>query len=196
MRKQSTNRIDTVPQESSTLRFEQIEPHFHKWAGNLCNKYFDYWELINSAWLYGRVRFLPQSKIEYASYRIKCDMIDYMRKTSLSRRRQLRLSRGKTFPFINNFSDISSRLPIKDGDPFEAILKARNVDIEQKDLIHFLTNHSSLSKREKLIMKLMYIDGYNQREVGRVCGLAESRINQIHTNLMARFRSFNYLKVI
>jgi len=180
------------------LTFEQIEPHFHKWARFFCNRSFDYWELINSAWLYGKVRFLPQSEIKYASYRIKCDMIDYMRTTLRTRYRQWAAKKGKYYPYINNFSDMffkdsgSISHPIR----FEDTLEAKDIDIEQKDLIRFLTNHSSLTRQEKLIMKLMYIEGYCQREAGEVCGVGESRVNQIHTNLMARFRSFDYSKVI
>ena len=184
--------------KSLTLTFEQVENHFHKWAHIFQNNMFEHWELINSAWLEGKVRFLPQSKIKFASYRIRCDMIDYMRFTLKSRRRKKRERRGKHFPYINNFSDMyknngcNTIHPIK----FEDMLKAKNIDIERKDLIHFLTNHSSLTMREKLIMKLMYIGGYCQREAGEVCGMTESRVSQIHTNIMMRLRALDYSKVI
>ena len=141
--------------KSPTLTFEQLESHFHKWAWIFQNHMFEHWELINSAWLYGKVRFLPQSKIRFASYRIKCDMIDYMRFTLKSRRRKKREIKGKHFPYINNFSDVpwESNEWLSHPLRFEDILEAKNIDIEQKDLIHFLTNHPSLSRQEKLIMK-------------------------------------------
>ena len=182
------------------LTFEQIELSFHKWAHFFENKYFEHWELINSAWLDGKVRFLPQSKIKYASYRIKCDMKDYMRRISLSRRKQVRLSKGKTFPSMINFSDLAS-IPYLENDgahplKFEDILRTKNIDIGSNDFVHFVTNHSSLSRQEKLIMILMYIEGFTQREAGEVCGVVESRVNQVHTNIMARLRSLDYSKVI
>ena len=121
------------------LSFEQVEPAFHKWARFFVNKRFEYWELINAAWLEGKVRFLPKSKIRFASKRIKLDMIDYMRRTSMHRRIRIRLSKGKTFPFTNNFSDIWP--PMEDGDPFETSLMAKNTDdVEQKDFIEFIMN--------------------------------------------------------
>lgn len=177
-----------------TITFEQVSPHFHKWAKHFCNKYFDYWELINSAWCYGKVRFLPQSKIRYASARIKYDMIDYMRDVSLFRRKKIRLSKGKTFPHINNFTDLTS--PREGGNGFETTLTAKNVDIEQKDFMGFFVNHPSLSRTEKLIMKLMYLSGCNQTEVSKVCGFTESHIYKIHSNIIERFRSLDYSKVI
>lgn len=181
--------------KSNTLNFEQIKPQFHKWAKFFCNKNFEYWELINSAWLYGKVRFLPQSKIKLASKRIKYDMMDYMRDISLSRRIAIRLSKGKTFPFINNFSEMTPQ--IEGGDGFETTLKVKDdVNSEQKDLMNFLTNHPSLSRTEKLIMKSMYLGGCNKTETAKALGLHPTRVNQIHSNLMARFRSFDYSKVI
>ncbi len=133
--------------KSLILTFEQIEPAFHKWAHIFQNNIFGHWELINSAWLDGGVRFLSQSKIKFASYCIRCDMIDYMRFTLKSRRRKTSEMQGKHFPYMNNFSDMwglneDEFHPIK----FEDSLEAKNIDIEQKDLIHFLTNHSSLTR--------------------------------------------------
>lgn len=180
----------------NTLTFEQIEPTFHKWAKILSNKDFEYWELINSAWAYGKVRFLPQSRIKYASLRIRYDMIDYMRSVTHNRKRQRRVKKGETFPFIHKFSDITIRSPAEDGSAFETTLRAKVEDIEQKDLIKYLTSHPSLSRREKLIMKLRYIQGYTLAEIGKVCGTTQSRIAQIHSNLIERFRSLDYSKVI
>lgn len=184
--------------KSPTLTFEQIEPAFHKWARFFCNRRFEYWELINSAWLYGKVRFLPQSEIKYASHRIRYDMIDYMRDISRTRHRRRREVKGKHFPYMNNFSDMCWKDNKGESHPlrFEDILKAKNIDIEQKNLIRFLTNYPSLTRQEKLIMKLMYIEGYGQREAGEVCGVTESRVNQIHTNIIKRFKAMDYSKII
>ena len=185
--------------KSPTLVFEQIESHFHKWARFFCNRRFEYWELINSDWLYGRVRFLPKSKIKFASYRIKCDMIDYMRDTSKLRCREQRESKGKHLPYMISFSDIffmdnnSKSHPIRFEDTLES---ENNIDVEQKDLINFLTNHSSLTRQEKLIMKLMYINGYCMKEAGKVCGVGEARVSQIHANIMMRLRALDYSKII
>lgn len=188
--------------KSPTLTFEQVELTFHKWAHIFQNNRFEHWELINSAWLEGRVRFLPQSKIKYASYRIKCDMKDYIRRVLKTRVKQRMKVRGKHFPYMNNFSDVYYKNSIRDTFctrhiKFEDVLKVKDgVDIEQKDLINFLTSHCSLTRQEKLIMKLMYIDGYCMKETGKVCGVCEARVSQVHSNIMMRFRAMDYSKVI
>lgn len=184
--------------KANTVTFEEVEPAFRKWAKYFCWKYpkhFEFWELINSAWADGTVRFLPQPKIAYASARIRWDMIDYMRKVSRQRLRRNRLAKGKSFLMFYNFSDTTPKSPVEDGDGFETTLIAETVDVEKKDLVHYLTGHPSFSRAEKLFMRLMYIEGFAQADAGSVCGLCESRISQLHTNLMARLRALDYSKI-
>lgn len=167
----------------NTLTFEQVESNFHKWAKRFCNKYFEYWELINEVWLNGGVRFLPQSKIKCASKCIKYDMIDYMRNVSGGRRKS----------HFHNESDLRSK---DDDGVLWNVIEVKGEDIERKNFIEFFTNHPSLSRIEKLIMKLTYLDGFSQPEVGKVCGLSASRISQIHSNLITRFRGLDYSKIL
>lgn len=176
------------------LTFEQVLPHFHKWASYFSNKYFEHWELINSAWCYGKVRFLPQSKIKLASARIKYDMIDYMRRISKERNRKYVEKRGNSYPKIILFSILNGKNPT--DTPFIDTISAKLDDngIEQRDLFQHLLK--GLSQREKLIVKLIYLLGYTQKETGKVCGCTESIISGMHSNLMARFRSYDYSKVI
>ena len=181
--------------KGNTLTFEQVRPHLHKWARVFSNNYFEEWELISEAWLEGGVRFLPKSKIKLASKRIQYDMIDYMRKTTRNRTRLRRLRKGGEFPYFHNFSYITSTSPVEDGEDFEASLVDESTDIRSKDLVRFLTSHSSLSRMEKLIMKLTYIESLSRKDVGRACGCSESRISQIHTNLIARLRCLDYTKI-
>lgn len=46
-----------------------------------------------------------------------------------------------------------------------------------------------LPEREKLIMSLYYDDELNQREIGEVLGVSESRVCQIHSQALVRLRS-------
>lgn len=181
--------------KANTLTFEQVESHLHKWGKVLSNNRFEEWELINSAWLYGKIRFLPQSKIKFASLRIRYDMLDYIRRVSKSRERQLALKKGRAFPVFYNFSDTIPISPVEDGEAFETTLEAKNIGIEQKDLIHYLTSHPSFSRLEKLIMKLMYIEGFSQVLTAKVCGFHFTQISQMHTNIMARLRTLDYSKI-
>ena len=180
-----------------TLTFEQVESHLHKWAYILENNRFEHWELINSAWAYGKVRFLPQSKIKFASWRIRQDMIDYMRKELKYRRWQTAQKSGRAFPHIYNFTDIMGRneeesnesLVIVDKDDFME-------EFEQKDLIDFVINSIFMTRLEKLIMKLYYVDEFTNEETGKVCGLHATRISQIRGNLIERLKAVNYSKAI
>lgn len=181
--------------KANALTFEQVEPALHKWAKILSNNRFEEWELINSAWLDGKVRFLPQSKIKYASRRIRYDMVDYIRKESSSRVKQRMLNRGLMVPSFYNFSYTTFMSPKEDGCAFETTLEAENIDIGQKDVVRYLTSHPSLSRVEKLIMKLTYIENLSQEDIGKACGLHASRVSQIHINIMARLRNLDYSKI-
>ncbi len=46
-----------------------------------------------------------------------------------------------------------------------------------------------LPEREKLVMSLYYTDELNQREIGEVLGVSESRVCQIHSQALARLRA-------
>ena len=187
-----------------TLTFEQVESAFHKWAGILSNNRFEYWELINAAWLMDRgVRSLPQSKIKFASARIKYDMIAYMRKELKSRRRKQRETVGKRFkhlPYMINFSDMGEvNQKSSDGEysPFDSLLESPQIDnCEQKDFMNYIMNCISMTRTEKLIMKLCYMEGYTQKEIAKICGWTESRISQLHSNLILRLSEKDYSKAI
>lgn len=169
--------------KANTLTFEQVEPAFHKWANYFSNNYFAKWELINSTWLYGTVRFLPQSKIKLASKVIKCDMIDYMRAISGIRRKSC----------FHNETDL--RPKIEGRNEFLNTIKLAGEDIERKDLVRYLTSHPSFSRIEKLAMSLLYIEDLSQEDTARACGCSPSRISQIHTNIMSRLRALDYSKI-
>lgn len=183
--------------KANALTFEQVLPHMHKWAAYFRNRRFDHWELINSAWLHGRVRFLPQSKIKFASMRIKGDMIDYMRKETKHRKRKLKQKNGQPFAKIRNFTSIFGDEEDVAG-LFSHALSTKNnqFNIEQKDFVEFVTNTFFMTREEKLIVKLYYLEGFTQEMVAKVCGLHATRISQIMTNLTRRLRTVDYSKAI
>lgn len=59
-------------------------------------------------------------------------------------------------------------------------------DLEQRELMAYLTE--SLSEKERFIINLYYECGYTMREIGEVLSLTESRVCQIHSNVMSRLR--------
>jgi len=58
--------------------------------------------------------------------------------------------------------------------------------LNQKDVL--LTVTGSLSKKEKLIIIMYYYEGLTMREIGNILNLTESRVCQIHSNVMSKLK--------
>jgi RNA polymerase sigma factor for flagellar operon FliA len=59
--------------------------------------------------------------------------------------------------------------------------------IQQRDALDTIT--SSLTKKERLIILMYYYEGLTMREIGEITELTESRVCQIHSNVMARLKA-------
>jgi RNA polymerase sigma factor for flagellar operon FliA len=59
--------------------------------------------------------------------------------------------------------------------------------IQQRDALEMIT--SSLTKQERLIILMYYYEGLTMREIGEIMELTESRVCQIHSNVMARLKA-------
>jgi RNA polymerase sigma factor for flagellar operon FliA len=58
--------------------------------------------------------------------------------------------------------------------------------LNQKDILQAITR--SLSKKEKLIVIMYYYEGLTMREIGDILNLTESRVCQIHSNVMSKLK--------
>ena len=58
--------------------------------------------------------------------------------------------------------------------------------IHQRDVFEVITRN--LTKKERLIMIMYYYEGLTMREIGEIMELTESRVCQIHSNVMARLK--------
>jgi len=58
--------------------------------------------------------------------------------------------------------------------------------MNQKDVLLSVT--STLSKKEKLIIIMYYYEGLTMREIGNILSLTESRVCQIHSNVMSKLK--------
>ena len=67
----------------------------------------------------------------------------------------------------------------KSSDPLQSI--------HQRDLLEVITRN--LTKKERLIIIMYYYEGLTMREIGEIMELTESRVCQIHSNVMARLKS-------
>ncbi len=64
-------------------------------------------------------------------------------------------------------------------------------DMEGKELRRILAaGVDRLPERERLVIALYYFEGLTFKEIGRVLGVSESRVYQLHTQAMGRLRNF------
>ncbi|HWD41085.1 MAG TPA: FliA/WhiG family RNA polymerase sigma factor [Fimbriimonas sp.] len=64
-------------------------------------------------------------------------------------------------------------------------------EVEGKELRRFLAlGVDKLPERERLVVALYYFEGLTFKEIGRVLGVSESRVYQLHTQAMTRLRNF------
>ena len=59
--------------------------------------------------------------------------------------------------------------------------------IQQRDALDTITRN--LTKKERLIILMYYYEGLTMREIGEIMELTESRVCQIHSNVMARLKA-------
>lgn len=60
------------------------------------------------------------------------------------------------------------------------------LNLHHKDVMDLLTR--VLTKKERLIIIMYYQEGLTMREIGEILNLTESRVCQIHSNVMARLK--------
>lgn len=64
-------------------------------------------------------------------------------------------------------------------------------EIEGKEIRRILASGvDKLPDRERLVVALYYFEGLTFKEIGRVLGVSESRVYQLHTQAMNRLRNF------
>jgi len=64
-------------------------------------------------------------------------------------------------------------------------------EIEGRELRRILTmGVDKLPERERLVVALYYFEGLTFKEIGKVLGVSESRVYQLHTQAMNRLRNF------
>jgi RNA polymerase sigma factor for flagellar operon FliA len=64
-------------------------------------------------------------------------------------------------------------------------------EVEGREIRRILANGiDSLPDRERLVVALYYFEGLTFKEIGKVLGVSESRVYQLHTQAMNRLRAF------
>jgi RNA polymerase sigma factor for flagellar operon FliA len=79
----------------------------------------------------------------------------------------------------------------KEMEKVEILADRKSVDpvdtIQQSDALEMITG--SLTKKERLIILMYYYEGLTMREIGEIMELTESRVCQIHSNVMMRLKT-------
>lgn len=64
-------------------------------------------------------------------------------------------------------------------------------EVEGREIKRILANGvDKLPERERLVVALYYFEGLTFKEIGKVLGVSESRVYQLHTQAMSRLRGF------
>jgi RNA polymerase sigma factor for flagellar operon FliA len=74
----------------------------------------------------------------------------------------------------------------RDAGP-ESVLENITLEETKRELIDGI---SRLPEKEKLVVSLYYYDGLSLKEIGKVLGVTESRVSQLHTQAVLRLRRF------
>lgn len=79
----------------------------------------------------------------------------------------------------------------KDMEKVEILADKKSTDpldtIQQRDALDTITRN--LTKKERLIIIMYYYEGLTMREIGEIMELTESRVCQIHSNVMSRLKA-------
>ncbi len=79
----------------------------------------------------------------------------------------------------------------KEMEKVEILADKKSLDpmlvIQQKDVLDTITRN--LTKKERLIVIMYYYEGLTMREIGEIMELTESRVCQIHSNVMSRLKT-------
>lgn len=128
----------------------------------------------------------------YIVWKIPCDMVDQIREESWVPR--LVIARKQPHPEMKSLS-----APIDERGLFD---KTRTLDQELSDDTHRQDPHLDMAEEvnkelrrfnvtERTILRLYHGLDVPMKKIGRILGLSESRVSQMHSNIMARLKEIH-----
>lgn len=153
----------------------------------------------------------------YAKIRVQGSMIDYLRSLDILSRASRRLVRQieqEVTKYLNEHSEEPSDEYLSEvlGEEIEKIRDAKfasavtmvlpldeqinyseesvvEAQIEEEELVSIITKIlSELNERDQLIVQLYYFEELNLREISEILQISESRISQIHKEIIKKIR--------
>ena len=165
------------------LTYEQLIPSLKKWAGKLCDKDFSFWDLISAAWISGKLQKI--NNLRYTSNVVKWAMLDYKRAVRKDKTRKRLAKQGRHYPREYSFTERE----VENGDNLGDNIKVENntyQKVDSDDIFEQLTR--GFTKREKMVIRLRYKEGFTFKEIGRIVGTSESFISLLHKELIKRLK--------
>lgn len=174
-------------------RYDSTRGSFHTYCSiRIRGSIFDY--LRKNDWVPRTVRFVSQrvdSAVAYFSLQTgekpsDDEMARHLNITLKELEKVMRVS------VITQMLSFENSVAVSDddncfGEQFEDKKRPGPLDeLVFRDLLDFLTQ--SLSRKERLIMTLYSVDGFNMKEIGGILSLSESRVSQIKSNVLERMR--------
>ncbi len=146
-------------------------------------------------------RFNPARGVKFESYagpRIRGAITDAVRAADTVSRTTRERERRTGRPAPRTFSLSCQVTRYADGDSdsvdsdFFKFLSAPSPDVagrtaELNDLADLATQ--GMTRAERMVVKLYYFEGFTMAEAGRVIGVSESRVSQMHKDMVPRMRS-------
>ena len=154
-------------------------------------------ELRSQDWVPRLVR-LKAHRLERAVQRLEASSGREANDYELAREMELsmqELSELKAEASPKTMFSLSEKLDDSDDDrdmeKVEIIEDKKGLDpvqaLHQQDVLEVIT--SNLTKKERLIIIMYYYEGLTMREIGDIMSLTESRVCQIHSNVMSRLKA-------
>jgi len=151
----------------------------------------------------------------YAKQRVQGGMLDYLRSLDIVSRGDRKIIKDiekESIEYYNKYQEepsdeyLSEKLNI----PLKKIKKAKlageiynvmpieeqlnffeNIEkkVEEEELIDVIKKElSNMTKREQLVIQLYYFEELSLKEISEILGITESRISQIHKNVIKKIR--------
>ena len=150
-----------------SLTYSELLPFLKKWARIFSNEKYEKYELINGVWLRGKVQRVDS--IKKASFKVKCEMLDYIRLEEGSRKHIRKFFRTNTLGVKEEFDLLRVAEQINEEERL----------IDNRDELAFLIKEAQLDFQEQYLLKLFYWENKTLNQIGSITGFSAAWIGEL-----------------